>query len=200
MNLKEAFRYQNLLTELSARARDYLSFRNNVTKDTQLHKRSEVNPEVADLTKEDDYVRLYDTNKVIQFMIDLIEEKERLTVAINEAKANCEMDIDGLVDGNKLRQSAISRLEFLKSIRTEPTTQVGRAYKFNAEGNQVSYCYDIETTPELLFDVEDVKRRIRDLKDVAESVSNEVDVLRVTTLLDFEPKFPVNATFADLME
>lgn len=200
MNLKEAFRYQNLLTELSARAREYLGVKANVIKARQIHKRNEVNPEVPDLEKEDDVVRLYDPNRVIQLLIDLIEEKERLTVAINEAKAECHVDIDGLVEGNKLRQNAISRLELIKNIRVEPSTETGRGYKFNAEGNQVSYYYDIESLPERLFDIEDVKKKIRDLRAVSESVSNQVDVLRVTTLVDFEPMFPITATFEEIME
>ena len=65
MNLKEAFRYQNLLERLMNEATTALSTQANLLKVTKLHLRSKVKPEAQDETEEADETDLMDPDLVI---------------------------------------------------------------------------------------------------------------------------------------
>ena len=200
MNLKEGFRYQNFLNTLMSDAKDYLYYDEHLFKTTKAHKRKESNPEAEDSTETVDADNPFDVNKVIDFMAVLITEKEGLTAAINKAKASAEQDIDALTEGNKFRNSFCSELKHLLKKKGKTTTHNERGYMLNNEKNQVPYYYEVEETKEELFKRKTVTELFEKTSKQSADISNQIDVLRVMTPVDFEQRFNVNLTFEEEFE
>jgi len=150
MNLKEAFRYLNHIDRLTQEVRNYLTTRENCTLVTQVHRKSKVNADAQDevLTTEqirDNWNTHKDIMQVADFYIDLIREKHELSVLVAKVKAEQTFCVDAEVLTNKLRQETLAvLLNMTRNNRATRRITRGSAYKFNAEGNQVSYYYDIE--------------------------------------------------------
>ena len=83
MNLKEAFQAQNKLNELFEHFSEYLAFEKNVTAVKEKHFRSKAAEgqidEFLDVTDYDQ--KIYDANKVIDFLLVLIDEREKVAKA-----------------------------------------------------------------------------------------------------------------------
>jgi len=171
MNLKESFRYQNFLDS-----------------------------DAEDMVEEVDYGEFHKNDDVLGFMLRLVEEKERLTTAIGIAKASIGFDIDTAVETNKFRQAVASRVKTMLRFMPSKKTERGMDYKFNVEGNQTQYYYDIEVVTEEAFDRDKAKTASRNLISEADSVSAAIDSAMINTKVDYEPPFNVNDSFEDVME
>ena len=156
MNLKEAFRYQNKLQRLMEEAQYILAKDRNVTKVENTALRHKVNPEAEDETT----VEMPDTEyaeqitEVAVFLMFLLGEKERLSRAIRTAKQGMDMDFDGEVSLNAKRQEIAGIFRHMGEIRCSENllSGAGVGYKFNAEGNQVSYRCDLKKVTTINFD------------------------------------------------
>jgi len=206
MNMKEAFRYLNHLDRLAQEAKAYLLFRENCTLVTQTHRKSKANSEVQDevLTTEqirDNWNMHKDVMQVADFYIDLIREKQGLSLLIARIKAEHEFRMDAELAANKLRQEVAATLQ-LVARNNRPTRRItrGSAYKFNAEGNQVTYYYDIEESTEPAFDPKEMKEKARVLQEKSDVVSAEADAFLVNTEVSFDARYSVSDTFDDAYE
>lgn len=156
MNLKEAFRYQNKLQRLMDEAEGILNRDRNVTKVENTALRHKVNPEAQDETT----VEMPDTEYAAQitdiavFLMFLLNERERLSHAIRAAKQGMDMDFDGEVSLNAKRQELAGIFRHMGEIRCSENLYPGAGigYKFNAEGNQVSYRCDLKKVTTINFD------------------------------------------------
>lgn len=202
MNLKEAFRYEKYLETLADKAMDCLGRRSRALKTTKLHKRSVANPEATDITEEQEPDSFpYLNDDVIKFLLWLIDEKEKLMLAVSKAKAECGIDIDASICTNRLRQNAaISIKMMLANFKPSKTIERGSDYKFNAEGNQVPYVYEVEATSVENFDREKDRSCARQLSTKADEVSAEIDAAIINTNVNYVPPFDVNDTFEDAAE
>ena len=83
-----------------------------------------------------------------------------------------------------------------------PTKRVeqGRGYKFNAEGNQMPYLYEIEVSTTEAYDKTEAKQYMRSVIADADKVSADIDSAMINTQVDYTPKFDVNDTFEDRSE
>ena len=184
MNLKEAFRYQNKLQSLLDEAQGILDCDANVTKVANTYLRHKVMPEAEDETVMDVAQTEYaeQITDVARFMIYLLEEKSRLFAAIRKAKDALDMDMDSEVSLNAARQSIARTFKRMNDLRSSEQllSGGGTGYRFNAEGNQISYCCD-------------VKRQ-------ADETSNRLDLCLVTSKVDYTVPFDVNASFAEAFE
>lgn len=202
MYLKEAFRYQNFINRLISQTMRYLSFDKNVTKITQEHMRKKVNPdaenEIIDMTTMRPFD--YEVNNLIRFLEKLMEDKEALTVAISRAKAGCAMDIDAEIANNKSRQSVVSTLNRMAAIK--PSEKITRAtdYKFNAEGNQVPYTYEVKEVSVIDFDRNRVKAIAKETAARCDEVSANIDKIMVELVVDYTPWYSINDSYEDVME
>ena len=86
-------------------------------------------------------------------------------------------------------------------LRYTPTKRVeqGRDYKFNVEGNQTPYIYEIEVVSEEAYDKTGAKTLMREMISKADEVSAAIDAAMINTKVDYEPVFDVNETFDDVM-
>ena len=199
MNLKESFRYQNFLDTMMRIARESITERDHCLKVTKTHLRNKVNPDVNDVVELVACDSFFPNDEVIAFMAWLVEEREKLTTAIGLAKASVGFDIDAAIETNKFRQAVSNSIS--RMMRFAPTKRVesGRDYKFNVEGNQMPYIYEIEVVSEEAYDKAGAKTLMRKMISRADEVSAAIDAAMINTKVDYVPVFDVNETFEDVM-
>ena len=204
MNLKEAFRYQNKLQSHMEEAQNILSLDANVTQVENTYLRHKVMADAQDetvrLAPESPYADR--VTELTQFLLYLLREKQTLSLAIRRAKAALELDMDSEVSLNALRQSVARTLSRLNELR--PREQIlpdgGCGYRFNAEGNQVSYRCDIRRVTTIHYDRNIIRAELRKLTGQADAISTKLDLALVTSTVDYTPPFDVNAGFAEAFE
>lgn len=201
MNLKEAYRYANHLSNLLDNAYSYLRTNRFVTTTTQTHLRKKANIDATDEVIEvpKPYDVDFTANDVIDFVVKLINEKEKLSQAINKAKATTEINIDSAISINKTKQGFISVLTTMAAIKPSNTIVQGSDYKFNSDGNQVKYVYNIEQNMSIDFDRNDVKGLIKKYNKMCDEVSSKVDEIEINAIVDFDPLFDLSDDFEDLV-
>lgn len=199
MNLKESFRYQKFLDTLMRAASISIEQSDHSLKTTKIHNRNRVNPDALDVTEVVEVEDFYPNDQVIKFMLWLIDEKSKLTEAISKAKASIPFDIDAAVESNKLRQHLNSSIKtMIKHVGSKQVLQ-GRDYKFNVEGNQTPYIYDIDIAREEAYDRNLSKEIMRSVISDADKVSADIDSAMINTVVGYTPVFDVNDNFDDVM-
>ena len=202
MYLKEAFRYQNYLNELISATTSYLNGGQYTTKTVQEHLRKKANPdaenETIDLSAE--RALAYTANQMVDFLQHLIDEKLKLTKAISEAKKGCSIDIDAEVANNRIRQSVAATLSRMGNMKPSERMTRAYAYKFNAEGNQVQYAYEVKEVTTIDFDRNKVKGISKKLIQCADEASTAIDKAMVELAVDYNPNYSVNDSFEDAIE
>lgn len=200
MNLKEAFRYQNFLDRIFGVACVSIEKRDHCLTQTRNHLYNKVNPDMENVKEEvkteEDF---FANDDVIQAMLFLIEEKEKLSIAINKAKESIDMDIDAAVSVNKYRQLLNKSVAFM--MRLNPCTRIetGIAQKFNSTGDPVDYKYDVEVTSVEAYDRKAAKKIMKKVISEADKTSAAIDFVKVNTTVDYTPVFDVNDSFEDVM-
>lgn len=200
MNLKEAFRYQNFLDRIFGAACISIEKRDHCLTQTRNHLYNKVNPDMENVKEEvkteEDF---FANDDVIQAMLFLIEEKEKLSIAINKAKESIDMDIDAAVSVNKYRKLLNKSVAFM--MRLNPCTRIetGIAQKFNSTGDPVDYKYDVEVTSVEAYDRKAAKKIMKEVISEADKTSAAIDFVKVNTTVDYTPVFDVNDSFEDVM-
>ena len=204
MNLKEAFRFQNRIEWLMGEAKEVLGRERNVTKVENTTLRHKVNPDVEDETTVEEPETEYadQITEIAVFLMFLLDEREKLSRAIREAKKGMDMDFDGEVSLNAKRQHIAEIFRRMSEIRCSERLLpgMGVGYKFNAEGNQVSYRCDLKKVTTINFDRTKVRSYATGLSKKADQVSAELDKSMVNTDVAYEAPFDVNDTFAEVLQ
>ena len=203
MNLKEAFRYQYKLLWRMTEAEEILRRDRNVVKVEQTALLHKVNPDAVDETTMEpaDTVYAEQITDIAVLLMFLLGERERLSRAIREAKKAMDMDFDGEVSLNTRRQELASIFRNMVQLRSSETVISGGGvgYKFNAEGNQVSYRCDLKTVTTINFDRSKIRSYAAALSRKADEISADLDKRMVNTEVSYEPPFDVNDTFAEVL-
>lgn len=204
MNLKEAFRFQNKLRELSREAVRILSNPGHLIKTETTVLCKKVVPEAENEVVVSDPTTRFDgqINEMVDFLMYLLDQRTDLGDAISKAKRGMELDFDLETGLNSQRQEFAST--FLKMAVLRSTERLipngGTGYRFNAEGNQVTYRCDVKTVISINFDRNKVRKLAARLYQQADQVSTQLDVALVTTQVDYQPPFDVNGTFESIFE
>ncbi len=205
MNLKEAFRFQNKLQNLMSDAKNILDDRRNITQTKNTYMRSKVVADAEDEVTFDDIPEPEYAEKitaVTEFLIYLLDEKERLSKAIMETKKSLPIDMDSEVSLNSYRQEMASLLRRMADTRSYENIiyNGGVGYRFNAEGNQISYKCPVKKVVTINFDRNKVKKMLADLDKKSDSVSVELDKCLINYEVSYEAPFDVNDSFANVFE
>lgn len=200
MNLKESFRYQNNLDGLMLSAGNSITHPEHCLSVTKRHLRKKANSEAEDVTETVDYGEFYANDNVLKLMLYLIDEREKLTTAIDYAKAGIDFDIDAAIETNKFRQNVAGRIKAMLRFTNSNKIERGSAYTFNVERNQTQYFYDIEVASVEAFNRSNAKKTMRELLAQADKVSAEIDSAMINTQVNYTPPFNVNDSFEDVME
>ena len=137
--------------------------------------------------------------QIVDFAVKVLEEKEKLSLAIVTAKKTTKIDIDHSIAMNKKRQEFVSSLNFMNGIKNRETKSRGTDYKFNQEGNQISYYYDIDEIITIDFDRNDIKGLIKKLTKQSDELSITLDGLLITTEVDYIPVLDINDSLEDII-
>ena len=201
MILKEAFRYQNYLTSLFVQATGYLSREDFITTTIQKHNRTKVNPDAQDedIVVPKVFTVDYKPNDLINFVVKLIDEKQKLSNAIAEAKKSLDIDVDAAMSMNKTKQDFISVLHRMASIKSSESDKEGTSYKFNNDGDQVSYRYPVKEVKTIDYDRNAVKGLISKYKKETDQISTTRDRIDIMTDVDYTPVWEVDTPLEDIL-
>ena len=201
MNLKESYRYANYLDSLLRRAYTYLGNTGFVTTTVEEHLRSKSNPDVDDETIEvqKPYDVEFTPNQVIDFVVKVVDEKEKLSDVIAKAKSTTEINIDNAISMNKKKQGFVSVLNGIADIKPSETKTTSKSYKFDINGEQKPYVYDVNRKTSIDFDRTDVRNLIKKYLKETDEISSKLDLIEITTQVDIEPRFDVNDKFEELV-
>ena len=204
MNLKEAFRYQNRLQNHMQTAEYILREEENLVQVRTTYLRHKVMREAEDETileaaKSEYYDRI---TQVAQFTVWLLKEKERLCEAVRKAKDGLDIDMDSQVGLNTARQRIAQTFRSMNEHRSSEriVQNGGTGHRFNAEGNQVTYRCDAKKVTTINFDRNVIRRELARLDREADEMSARLDLCLVTSKVEYEPPFDVNASFTEAFE
>lgn len=205
MNLKEAFRYQNKLTALMCEGSRILDDEEAITTVKTTVLRHKVDPEAVDeTTVMDSPLAEYAGNitQLVRFMVFLLEQRSLLSAAVRRAKDALPIDMDSEVSLNNVRRNLAATLREMNRHRSGQVVQTGGGvgYRFNAEGNQVSYRCDVRRVTTINFDRNVVKSSMDRLNREADELSTRIDLCLVTSQVDYQPPFDVNIAFNEAFE
>ena len=206
MNLKEAFRFQNKLQSMMDEAQSILGSTANITKVQNTYLRKKVMSEAENETTIDAPATEYSEQitLVAEFLLHLLSEREKLSVAIFQAKAglNLPAGLDGEVSLNSKRQEVAGLFRRMAGLRSSEVLipNGGTGYRFNNEGNQVSYRCDVKRVTTINFDRNKIRKMCGDLSKKSDEVSAALDSVLVNTQVEYTVPFDVNDTFAEAFE
>lgn len=200
MILKEAYRYQKCLSTMIGQAEALLLNNSFVTSTTQRHNRKKANSDADDETIEvDKPITNFNAIDVINFIADAIKEKQKISDAIVAAKRNTEIDIDSSISLNKIKQEYIGYLRRLDAMDSSERKTYGTDYKFDVDGKQTSYRYEVIETTTIDFDRNDVRGLAKKLQKECDEISSKLDLIELTTDVEFTPKWDVNDTLEEII-
>ena len=199
MNLKDAFRAQNKLQALMDEASCILQDRDNTLKVTTTHLRSKVMPEAQDAVTEDTAPSEYaeHINQVAVFLMAMLTEREKLSAAICAAKSKLPLDMDSETGLNRARQNMADIFRRMAVLRNSEVvlSNGGSGYRFNGEGNQVSYRCDAKRVTTINFDRNKIRGMATELGRKADEVSARLDQCIVNTVVEYVLPFEMNDSF-----
>lgn len=202
MNLKEAFRFQNKLGVLMDEAQSILSLESNITKVENTFLRRKVfegaeNETVVDTPPTEFADRI---TELVSFLVYLMAQREALCKAIHAAKNSLPIDMDSEVGLNAKRQDIARVLKRMADVRNSEVVinDGGTGYRFNQEGNQVTYRCDVKRVTTINFDRKAVRNAAAELTRKADAVSSELDRCLVNSTVSYEAPFDVNDSFAEI--
>lgn len=201
MNLKESYRYANYLDDLLSTAYTYLRNKGFVTTTVEEHLRKQSNPDVENevIEVQKPYDVEFKPNDVIDFVVKIIEEKDKLSSAIAKAKSTTEIDIDNAIAMNKKKQGFVSVLNGIADIKPNEKKSTGKGYKFDINGEQKPYIYDVNSKTTIDFNRTDVRNLVKKYLKETDEISAKLDLIEITTQVDFVPTWDVNEKFEELV-
>ena len=110
--------------------------------------------------------------------------------------------LDGEVSLNGKRQEIASLLRRMADLRASEVLvqNGGTGYRFNNEGNQVSYRCDVKRVTSINFDRNKIRKMCVDLSKKSDEVSASLDAALVNTQVEYTVPFDVNDSFAEIFE
>ena len=200
MNLKESFRYQKFLDSLMNSAARSIEREDHCMHVTKKHLMSAANPDAEDMIEEvEPDVPFFKNDDVIWLMGMLVDEKQKLSIAIGKAKASAGFDIDAAIETNKFRQNLSYSIKGMLRRTGSKRMERGSGYKFNNDGVQAPYYYNVEVVSTEAFDRENAKEVMLDAITESDLVSAEIDAALINVKVDYIPPWNVNESFDDIM-
>lgn len=203
MLLKDAFRYQKFLTSLYNKTRSCLMDTAYTTFATEEHLRHKANPDAKYEKIPVVHEKQVDVtaNQLIDFACHLYDERRTLTHAIAEAKRTYAdiCDFDAELENNRIARDFLEVLKDLGALKGSETTQTAYDTKFNVNGDQIRYAYEVKRVVAINYDRNRVKRIAKALALTADTISEVLDRAKVECNVNYAPKYDVNDSFEDVI-
>ena len=210
MNLVEACKLAKNIETLKILVADIIANMDYATKITENHLKSKAGEGLEDETVIREVDKTYDitTEEAIKLLDILMEKKALLSSAIENAKHNIKIEVNGLemaydsaIEYNKsLRDIVIYKMNRLNRIKEGITKTSATAHRFNAEGNQTAYRYDVEVETKSLVDLQKTKKKEKAYRKLADEVSTKLDEAKLATKIDLDLGIELNDTLDDVIE
>lgn len=193
ITLKKSFELQNYLKSLLDSTLSVLSYNDNITETKQEHMRkkvlSDAEDEVVIKPKRHEYE--FDMNTLIDFACYIQEQMATLTTKINVAKSNSGRDLDGMISTNNQKRKLLGRMVAMSVVKARENMAKGIGVKFNGEGNQTTYSYDIKEITTIDFDRNKVKAIASRLRRELDEISTEIDKMMLETSVYYVSIFEI---------
>jgi len=212
LSLKESFRQLNFLEKnISALSRS-LSNTSNAITIKEIHQKSKVNQDAEDETIDMTAERTYPNASIVDiaFLVkQLVDQKLELSLAIETAKKNLFLDwtengvnltLDSAIEYAKKSRELANNLKSLVDIKSSEEKKIGSAYKFNVEGNQVSYRYDILKTNTIDFNRNHVNDLYKKLLNKADTLSTQIESAMLQNIVEFNGLYDVHDSTLEIVE
>lgn len=203
MNLKDAFRLQNKLQSVMAQAMDILEDPRNILRVKTTHLRSKVMGDAQDVVVEEEAPSEYagHANEIAEFLMAMMKEREKLSRAIRDAKGTLTLDLDSEVGLNRQRQALARVFRGMTALRNSEKTIPGggTGYRFNGDGNQVTYRCDARQVVTIDFDRNRIRALAASLGKTSDARSIDMDKCLVNTEVDYAPPFDLNDSFDTIL-
>lgn len=210
MSLKEAYRYQKFLENNIFALTCYLHG-NNAIKITETHQKSKVNPDAQDETIDATPERQCDCSiiEIANLANELIQQKLQLSMAIENAKKGLYIDwkedgknltVDSAIEYAKKTRELAERLKYLLNLKTNTTKKVGTDYKFNQEGNQTQYKYNIDVLTEIDFDRNVINTLYKKLLNKADTLSTQIEETMLQEAVEYIPVYSLHDSTDEIVE
>ena len=113
-----------------------------------------------------------------------------------------DIDMDSEISLNNCRQSVVRVLRSMNQIKDSERVLVngGHGFRFNVDGEQVSYTCDVRRVTTINFDRNTIRKELRALNAKAEEISSRIDLCMITSKVSYIPPFDVNSTFDEAFE
>lgn len=210
MNLKNAFRYSNFLTEQISQLQNltYASKNYTTTKVTSFKSKA--------IKDEEDTIEILEVdrdfdckmNDIYFIILDLISEKTKLEAEIALAKSGNkidwkingqEVDLDTAVSYNRAIRKTVECFSKFEKLTSTTEKTKGSDYTFNINNEQVMYRYDVERVVEIDYDKDVIKAKNRKLKSEADNISDAIDAFMLKDIVSFEAKYDINSSMQDII-
>ena len=199
MNLKDAFRAQNRLEYLMDQADAILTDSRNTMKTKVTHLRSKVMADAQDAETVDTAPSEYaeQINQVAAFLMEMLSQREKLSKVIQEAKAKLPLDMDSETGLNRVRQNLAYTFRSMAALKATETFLPGggSGFRFNADGNQVTYRCDAKKVTTINFDRNKIRGMASALGKKSDEISAQLDQCLVNAQVDYELPFDLSDSF-----
>lgn len=211
MNIKEAGHYAKHLSSLIFSLTMQLNMDANLYNTTENHLRLSANPDAVN-----EEIKVINENKLPCSIHDLshlikslIEEKNQLALAIEAGKNSIKLDwvengtkltIDSAVEFNKNLREFANRLKGISNCKSSETKKTGKGKKFNVEGNQVDYYYDVEVIKTIDFDKKVVVDLYKKTLEKTDIISKQIDSALLKDAIIFTPSYSIYDNMEDIIE
>lgn len=199
MTLKECFQYANYLSKLLGTVDRYLYDTKFTMNRKEIHRRAKaVGEDIPDETVIESKEQYCEVTPMQ--MVDLeqaiIKEIDVLQDVIDEAKSGT--GFDKLVMINSKKRGVLATYENMAKLKPATNTICGTDYKFNAEGNQSPYKYEVEVQTSIDFDRNQIRNLIRKLRKECDDTSAKIDEIQLNKV-DFTPKYSIGDDVFDIL-
>jgi hypothetical protein len=215
LNLKEACRYGNFLEGLFVEMQLEFLQEDYMFSVTEKHFKSKAcantEDEIIEASPDVKYnIENFNLHGVSNLLMDIIDEKLRLSLAIEEGKKSIKIDwkengqalsLDTALEYNKkLRTLSNSYLEKLIDNKSSECKGLGTDYSFNQEGNQMPYIYNIEIVKTINYDRNSVRALSKKILKKTDQISILIDEAMLKQAVDFKPEFDLHDSIEEIIQ
>lgn len=197
MNLKQLYEYQNHINNYILNVSHLI--RTNASKSKEIHELSKACKDLEDREEIKEKQTDIPCNKLIQFELELIDEKSKVCEEIQKLKSQVDFNIDTEINLNKSRREFIDTLKNINNLKSSESNNIGTSYKFNNNGEQAMFRYNVKTVTTIDFDRNKVKDLIKELTKKCDEISKQIDVVYVSYETEFTPRWDFSLGYESIL-
>ena len=210
ISLKESFRVLSCIDKTISSLTSYLSNKNNSISILEKHFKEKSNPEAKDEEIDTTTIREYadaSTIDIISLMQSLIAEKTKLEISVEiakrniviETKYNNNLSLDSAISNAKQSRNLAGVLNSLLNIKTDEQKTQKNGFKFNLEGNETTYRYDVVVIKEINFDKNIVSNNYKQLLENADKLSVAIEKNMMEEIVEYEFPYSIHDSTSDIV-